>query len=236
MENRVLESDVFAMHNFVKNDVTVVIPTLNEQESIGYVIRDLKYCNYNNIIVVDGHSADLTLDIVKNYDVLIMMQKGIGKAGALKTAFKNIKTPYVVVIDGDCTYAAGDIEKLFELSNKYDMVIGNRIKNSSNMKFLNIFGNWFISKVFCLLFMTNIHDVCSGLYLLNTNFAQNIDLKTKGFDVEVELAAHAAVNHRVGEIPINFRKRVGIQKLHAFRDGIKIIFAIFRMRVRLFKI
>ena len=48
-----------------KDDVTVVLPTLNEEEAIGKVIEELKQVGYHNILVVDGYSTDRTA--VKTY-------------------------------------------------------------------------------------------------------------------------------------------------------------------------
>jgi len=204
-------------------NITIVIPTLNEEEAIPLVIKDVLTQGFENIIVVDGKSVDKTVENAEKYKVKILEQEGLGKTGAIATALKHIKTPHLALIDGDCTYGAKDIERLMPLLANYDEVIGVRTKGRENISRLNRFGNWLINKTFNIFFGTNLTDVCSGLYLLNTEFAKKIIFRTEGFDVEVEIAANAASKGTIAETPIDFFSRVGDQKLEPFSDGAKIL-------------
>jgi len=212
-----------------KNDVTIVIPTLNEETAIGLVIESLLDEEYFNILIVDGYSDDLTLNIAKQYGVEIIYQHGKGKTGAIKTAIEHVKTKYIVIIDGDFTYNATDINVFLNHLNNYDEIIGARKYGRDNIKKLNRFGNWIINKIFNLLMGTNLSDVCSGLYALRTEFARELVLETQGFDVEIEIASQAAINGNITEVPINYGKRLGIQKLQPFRDGIIILTSIIKI-------
>jgi len=95
-----------------KGDVTVVIPTLNEEEAIGQVIEELKQMGYHNILVVDGYSTDGTAKVAESNGCCVVFQHSKGKCGAIETAIENVKTPYMLVMDGDCTYDPKDIEFL----------------------------------------------------------------------------------------------------------------------------
>ena len=79
------------------------------------------------------------------------------------------------------------------------------------------------------MFGTQITDVCSGLYALNTKFARELLFKTQGFDVEVEIAAQSAYSGSITELPINYFKRVGTQKLNPWKDGFRIMRTISRL-------
>ncbi len=206
-----------------KNDLTIVIPTLNEALGIGQVIEKVIDEGYFNILVVDGYSSDETIDVVNGYDVQVLNQMGKGKTGAIRTCINHVKTPYFVVIDGDTTYDPKDIQKFLPHIRYYNQIIGAREKGRDNISQLNRFGNWIINKVFNLMFGTSLQDVCSGLYALNTRFAKGLILETHGFDVEVEIAAQAADSGSITQIPISFSKRVGLQKLNPWKDGIKIL-------------
>jgi len=221
-------------HNISFEDVTIVIPTLNEEEAISLVLKDIQTQGYSNILVVDGNSTDKTLDIARQHRINVVQQKGRGKTGAIITALDYIRTPYFVLIDGDHTYGASDIENLFYFIDDNKEVIGSRTKGRDNISTLNRFGNWLINKSFNLVYGTKLTDVCSGLYLLNTDFARSIPFRTEGFDVEVEIAAYASYFGNITETPINFYQRLGTQKLHPFRDGFKIMNSIFNIGFSLY--
>ena len=232
-ENQIVEDDFIASKDYVNiDDITIVIPTLNEEAAIGLVLENILQEGFEKILVVDGDSTDGTIDNVKRYGVEHIIQEGNGKTGAIKTAINHITTPYFIMLDGDCTYSAKNIETLLSHIGENSETIGARTKGRENISPLNRFGNWVINKAFNLIFGTNLTDVCSGMYLLNTQFSRQIMLETEGFDVEVEIAAHAAYNQSVGETPIEFFPRVGIQKLRPFRDGAKIMYRIFRLGLK----
>lgn len=207
------------------NTVTVVIPTLNEESAIGRVIEELKSVNLTNILVIDGYSKDKTVDIAKEHGAAVLLQQGKGKTGALKTAIDFVKTPYLLVIDGDFTYDASSVERLLQHKSKYDEIIGARIPTeSASMTKLHRYGNKVITKVFNLLMSTHLTDICSGMYLLRTDTCKDLHLSTSGFDVEVEIAAQiASTTGKITEVPISYRPRLGKQKLSTWKHGFKIV-------------
>jgi len=202
--------------------VTVVIPTLNEEEAIGRVLDELIAEGYRNILVVDGYSTDRTVDIAKSKGVSVVYQGGVGKAGAVATAIESVSTPYMLVMDGDYTYDPRDIRRLLEYAGEYDEVIGCRI-DRGNIPLMHRFGNKIISLAFSLMLGRRVRDPCSGMYLLRTDFARRLELTSSGFDVEVEIAGQVAALGRIIEVPVRYRRRMGRGKLKAWRDGFKII-------------
>ena len=214
-----------------KEDVTIVVPTLNEEAAIELVLKEILVEGYNKTLVIDGNSIDETVALVKKMLIPVIPQSGAGKTGAIKTALKYIETPYFGVIDGDSTYSAKDIEALLEKAPHYNQVIGAR-QDRANIKTLNRFGNRMINLLFNFLFGTRLTDVCSGLYVLNTSFARELVLETGGFDVEVEIAAQAAKSRGIVEVPISYGSRIGVQKLNPVRDGVVISSSIFKLSKR----
>ncbi|MEM2614940.1 MAG: glycosyltransferase family 2 protein [Nitrososphaerota archaeon] len=161
-----------------KDMVTVVIPTLNEEDSIGKVIDGLIAEGYRNILVVDGYSSDRTVKIAKSKGVEVVYQSGVGKAGAIATAIERVSTPYMLVMDGDCTYNPKDAERLLRLAKDYEGVIGYR-SDRGNIPLLHRVGNWIISLIFSLVFGRRIKDPCSGMYLLRVDVARRLELTLK---------------------------------------------------------
>jgi dolichol-phosphate hexosyltransferase len=216
-----------------KKDVTVVVPTLNEELGLEWVVKGLRSEGFSNLLIVDGNSIDQTVAIAKKLNLKVIVQEGKGKAGAIITAINKIDTKYFVVIDGDYTYDPKDVDILLENAPTFNHVIGKRI-DQENIKLFNRFGNNMINFLFNSFFNSNLRDVCSGLYLLNTSFAKELTIKSNGFDVEVEIAAQSALKNTVGEVPISYSKRMGIQKLNPLKDGYKIIIKIFDL-ARIYK-
>jgi dolichol-phosphate mannosyltransferase len=202
--------------------VTVVIPTLNEEEAIGKVLDELLAEGYRNILVVDGYSTDKTVDVAKSRGVNVIYQNGFGKAGAITTAIEKVSTPYMLVMDGDYTYDPRDIKHLLKYAEEYDEVIGYRV-NRGNIPLLHRFGNRIISLAFSLMLGKRVKDPCSGMYLLKTDLAKRLELTSSGFEVEVEIAGQIASLGKIAEAPISYRKRIGEKKLKAWRDGFKIL-------------
>ncbi|MEM2204120.1 MAG: glycosyltransferase, partial [Sulfolobales archaeon] len=217
-------SSVTGYGDILPDHVTVVIPTLNEAGAIGVVIDELRGEGYNNILVVDGYSQD---GIAMSKGVRVIYQHSSGKTGALKTAVEHVTTPYILVMDGDHTYDPRDIKRLLIHGKLYSLVIGAR--DMRNMSRLHRLGNWVITKAFNMLFGTNLSDVCSGMYLIKTDFAKHIELATRGFSTEVEIAAQAAMERSITEVPIKYRPRIGKSKLSTWRHGLAILLSLIEL-------
>ena len=209
--------------------MTIVLPTLDEEEAIGRVIMELNQKGYHNILVVDGYSKDKTQEVARRNGVKVVQQHGMGKSMAIKTAIEYVDTPFMLIMDGDCTYDACDIERFLPHVEKYREVIGARANGNNNVPRLNRLGNWMITKTFNFLFGTNLEDVCSGMYMLRSDFAKQLSLETGGFDIEVEIAAQAAREGSITQVPINYRKRVGKQKLRSWRHGFQIMTTVWNL-------
>jgi dolichol-phosphate mannosyltransferase len=207
-----------------KDDVTVVVPVLNEEKAIGMVLDELTSSGYPHILVVDGYSKDNTVQIAKSKGVNVVQQHGMGKTGAIKTAIDLVPTPYMLAMDGDYTYAASDIQKFLDHAHNYDEIVG--VRGRENISRLHRIGNRIISKSFNLMFDTALSDVCSGMYLLRTESAKELDLHSGGFNVDVEIIAQTALRGEVTEVPIEYRARLGEPKLSTWRNGIQIIYSV----------
>jgi dolichol-phosphate mannosyltransferase len=210
--------------------VTVVIPTLNEAEGITGVMDEVRAEGYKNVLVVDGYSTDNTPHIANGNGAKVVYQHGAGKAGAVKTAIERVETPFMVFMDGDHTYDPKDIWRLLNHNEHYCHVIGARDKK--HIPWLHRFGNWVISRTFSLLFTVKTSDVCSGMYLLETEEAKKYGLQEPGFIAEIELAAHSAATRNLTEVPISYRPRIGTRKLNTWKDGLAILSAAFGLARR----
>jgi dolichol-phosphate mannosyltransferase len=126
-------------------------------------------------------------------------------------------------MDGDCTYDPKDMINFSRYIPSFNLVVGVRKTGRKNIPFLNRFGNGLISLIFNLFFGTGLGDVCSGMYVLKTDFARQLNLNSNGFEIEAEILAKAAIVGGVAQVPINYRSRIGKQKLRPFKDGYNIL-------------
>ncbi|MCP8305316.1 MAG: glycosyltransferase [archaeon] len=211
------------------SDVTIVLPTLNEEEAIDKVVKEVRSVGFENILVVDGYSTDKTVGIAKENGLEVIFQHGRGKSKAMETAVNHVETPYMLVMDCDCTYDPKEVLLLMDHGEQFDMVIGARRNCRGNIPLMNRFGNWVITKAFNTLLGKGLSDVCSGMYLLHTDMAKKLEFSTSGFSTEVEIASQLAVDGSITEVPVTYRKRVGKQKLSRWRDGFKILLSVFNL-------
>jgi dolichol-phosphate mannosyltransferase len=215
--------------SIARDEVTVVLPVLNEEEAVGLVLEELRDVGYRNILVVDGYSTDKTVDIAKATGATVVSQHGKDKTGALKTALEHVKTPYLLVMDGDHTYSASDIERFLSHARRYDQIFGCRKRGRHNISRLHRLGNWIINKAVRMLFGASVSDVCTGMYLLRTDAARRLELNSGGFDVEVEAAIQNITNGSVTEVPISYAKRLGRRKLSTWKQGFQILWTVLSM-------
>jgi len=190
---------------------TVVLPTLNEAETLPKVVEELRAAGYDKILVVDGGSTDGTLEKAKELGVAAVMQIGKGKGMALRTALMYVDTPYVAVMDADYSYPPAELSKLLPHLRHYDLVLGAR---QGPMPFIYKLGNKALAWLFRLLFGTDITDPLTGMYAARTDVLREATLEARHFDIEVDILAKAMANGaRVAEVPIQYRQRIGKKKL-----------------------
>ena len=210
----------------------VVIAALNEQEGIGLTITEiLDVLDDPHVLVVDGRSYDRTVEVAKSLGAEIVLQDGLGKGDALAKSIAHLHSDvdYVVITDADHTYPAQYIPKMIDILQKnpaVGMVCGNRFNGNVDPKALHdlfYFGNRLIALTHNLLNGVPLEDPLSGLRVVRAELLRNWRVKSKGFDVEVEL------NHRVEregfsimEVPITYRERLGQKKLKV-RHGAQIL-------------
>src|SRR3989337_2013022 len=114
-----------------KDDVCILIPTLNEGKTIGGLVNEVRSMGFSDILVIDGHSTDNTVKNAESSGAKVVMQTGKGKGQAVSQAFELITKKYLVMIDGDGTYLPEEIDKILEpvITGIADHVIGNRFTN-----------------------------------------------------------------------------------------------------------
>jgi dolichol-phosphate mannosyltransferase len=210
----------------LRDIVTVVIPTLNEADAVGPLIREVQACGYSNVLVVDGYSKDQTREIATKLGAQVVSQVGGGKAGAVLTARDIVRTPFFILMDGDYSYDPADLDHFLPLMEHYDHILGCRSLRNPNISKTHQIGNRILTSLFNTLFGSFIPDICTGMYLLRTSTARQIFLDRPGYVVDLEIAAQTLADHRVTFIPIGYRARMGKAKASTWGQGFRASFTV----------
>lgn len=216
--------------------VCVLVPTLDEAETIGDVIDGLQDHGYENVFVIDGGSSDGTVEIAQEHGARVEHQTGQGKGRAIREALSMIDAEYVLMLDGDGTYRPEDAEAMLEplLAGRADHVIGNRFADMCEgaMPRLNQIGNRLINRAFAVVHGRDFVDITSGYRAFATEAVESFRLKSTGFGIETELAVEC-VKHDVETeiVPITYRARPdgSDTNLRPVRDGAVILITLYRL-------
>jgi dolichol-phosphate mannosyltransferase len=213
--------------------IQVIIPTLNEEEGVGPTIADLQaHLSDPRVLVVDGRSIDRTVEFAKKMGADTVFQDRIGKGDALAKAFQysDLDVDYVVITDADYTYPAEYIPEMIQILEEnpdVGMVCGNRLNggqvDTKALRDVFYLGNRLISFAANLLNGVHLDDPLTGLRVIRAEILRNWVVRSKGFDVEVELNHHVErMGFGIAEIPIHYRERLGEKKLKV-RHGATIL-------------
>ncbi|MEW5937843.1 MAG: glycosyltransferase family 2 protein [Candidatus Thermoplasmatota archaeon] len=211
--------------------VSVVIPTMNEEESIGAVIDGVRaalddWCPGGyEILVVDTNSRDRTVEIAAEKGARVISEPRRGYGRAYKTGFGYAQGEYIATLDADCTYPADALPLFLEMLEKegLDFVTGDRITKLEKgvMGVQHHFGNWVLTKTSNLLFGTRLRDSQSGMWVLRREILSRLELRSDGMALseEIKIEVHAK-GMRMREVPIHYAARKGEVKLNTWKDGI----------------
>ena len=213
--------------------VTVILPTLNEEETIGEVIDEipraiLKEKGYQvEVLVVDGNSIDLTRQIAQERGAEVIIEPRRGKGRAMRTAFEQVNADFVFMLDADYTYPAVYIPDMLDMLHQgCDVVIGSRLEGEREkgaMTRLNTIGNHLLTLMANILYLTRISDLCTGYWGLKGNIIPRLRLSATGFNFEAELFTQIVKNgYSIGEVSIYYRRRPTPAKLSSIKDGLNI--------------
>jgi len=146
--------------------ITDLICTLNEQDNLPYVLPKIPKW-VDEILLVDGHSTDRTVEIAKEIcpEIRVLYQPKKGKGDALRYGIQQASGDIIVTLDADGSTDPEEMPKFIEpLLNGYDFAKGSRFLNKQpNMPLLRRFGNGLFAWLTNILYGTKYTDLCAGL-------------------------------------------------------------------------
>jgi len=210
--------------------VSVIIPCLNEEDSIGVCINKAqqalaKESVASEIIVVDNGSTDRSPEVAKAAGARVVTQAIKGYGAAYLKGIETARGQHIVMGDGDDTYDFSQIMALLKpLDEGYDLVIGSRFKGTilkGAMSFSHRYiGNPVLTAILNTFFHSRISDAHSGFRAITRQALESLELKTLGMEFASEMIV-AALRERVKikEVPITYYPRKGTSKLNPFADA-----------------
>ena len=216
--------------------VSIVIPTLDEEEGIGVTLDSIKREEFAKrgwdleIIIVDGDSRDKTREIAeqKGARVIIEPRKGYGRA--YKTGLKEVDGDIIITGDADGTYPFHIAHEYVDmlLEQNLDFITTNRFAglDKKAMTFKHFFGNFVLSSALRLLYRIKIKDSQSGMWIFRKDALKKLkplEEFNDGMPFSEELKIEMFSNKKIKakEVPSFLFERKGEAKIESFADGWK---------------
>ncbi|MGB2581261.1 MAG: glycosyltransferase family 2 protein [Thermoplasmata archaeon] len=221
-----------------ESTVSVIIPTMNEEESVGLVIEEVRGAfagkRETEILVVDTNSEDRTKEIATSLGAIVLDEPRRGYGRAYRTGFENAKGEFIATLDADMTYPATDLPGLVDMldAEGLDFITTNRFARMEKgaMRTKHRIGNWVLSTATRLLFRVRVRDSQSGMWVFRRSVLDVVKLESLGMAMSEEIKIEAFRKARAKEVPITYRVRIGEVKLNSWRDGLGNLKFLFRKR------
>jgi glycosyltransferase involved in cell wall biosynthesis len=211
--------------------IAVLIPCFNEETTISEVVRQFRAVLPSAAIYVfDNNSADGSVARARAAGATVLFERRQGKGYVVQSMFREVDADVYVMVDGDNTYPAREVEKLVTpiRSGEADMVIGSRLHRgaSSQFRFFNRLGNRFFLLLLNSIFKVHLSDLLSGYRAFSRRLVRGMPLFGGGFETEAELTIKALQRgYRIQEVPIDLvpRPRGSRSKIRLLQDGFVIL-------------
>jgi glycosyltransferase involved in cell wall biosynthesis len=213
-------------------ELTVVMPCLNEAETIGTCIsKAMNWMKQNSVsgevVIGDNGSTDGSQALAEGLGARVIAVPRKGYGSALMGAIEAAKGKYVIMGDSDDSYDFANLGPfLNELRNGYDLVMGNRFKGGiaeGAMPFLHRYlGNPVLSFIGRLFFNCPVRDFHCGLRGFRQDLVSILDLKTTGMEFASEMVVKSTLfKVKITEVPTTLSKdgRTRPPHLRTWRDG-----------------
>ncbi len=225
--------------------LSVIIPCFNESKTILNVIEKIYKQKLNvgiEVIVIDDGSTDGSSEIIKNIRKpnfsYKLLSKNSGKGHAVKQGIKLAIGEYILIQDADLEYDPKDYKTLLNPIFEFnaDVVYGSRFKGGSSIRlvyFVNALANKFLTFFFNCFSNLNFTDIETGYKLIKRSLLKDINIKEKGFGIEIEITAKLTkLTNKFYEVGISYNGRTYDEgKKIGFKDGIRAFYAIIKYNI-----
>jgi len=214
----------------------VLIPCLNEEASIGRVIRSFReHLPGADLYVYDNGSTDRTSELAQAAGAIVRSEPMRGKGHVVRRMFADVDADVYVLVDGDDTYDAASAPRLLMrlTEESLDLVNGAR-RHLSDAAYPpgHQLGNRMLTGLVAWFFGARIRDMLSGYKVLSRRFVKSFPALAGGFEIETELTVHAlqlGLPMAEEDTPYRMRPADSSSKLRTIPDGVRILRLIARL-------
>ncbi|WP_339104234.1 glycosyltransferase family 2 protein [Haloterrigena salinisoli] len=230
LEHRSADELLVDRDSDVVPELSVVMPTLNEEEGIetciGWIKSAVEELQVPTEIIISDSSTDRTPEIAREMGAIVVEPDQPGYGYAYRYAFERTRGEYIAMGDADTTYDFKDIPRLLRHLEETgaDMVMGSRLEGEIRpgaMPTLHQYiGNPLLTKFLNLFYRAGVSDAHSGFRVFRRQALETMDLETTGMEFASEMIMEAGAKDLViEETPIIYHEREGEETLESFRDG-----------------
>jgi glycosyltransferase involved in cell wall biosynthesis len=226
--------------------VSIVIPTLNEEEGIGLTLDSVDRAAFAakgwdvEFLVVDGVSKDRTREEAEAHGARVIVEPRKGYGRAYKRGFEEATGDVIVTGDADGTYPFDQAHSFVQalLEGDLDFITCDRYGKLEKgaMSAKHRFGNWVLSSTARVLFGLRLRDSQSGMWVIRRSALPRLGLDRMAdgmaFSQEIKIEAIRNLDGRFREVPASLRPRVGTPVLASWRDGLGNLKALYAWRFR----
>jgi glycosyltransferase involved in cell wall biosynthesis len=194
--------------------VTVIIPALNEEESIGQALAGIPADVVDEILVVDGGSSDGTVSIARAGGARVVHEPRRGYGRACATGVRAASGDIVLFLDADGADDPSQIPDLLApmLGGRADMVLGSRLAGKiapGAMPWHQRFGNQLAAWLIRRLYGLPLTDL-SPFRAVDRELLLGLEMKEMSYGWPTEMIVKASRRGwHVVEIPVRYRPRMG---------------------------
>jgi glycosyltransferase involved in cell wall biosynthesis len=213
-------------------ELTILMPCLNEAETIGGCVRAaVDYLTRTQIngevLIADNGSTDGSPQIAENLGARIVPVSARGYGAALLGGIAAARGRFIIMGDADGSYDFASLDPFIaKLRDGYDLVMGNRFAGGvapGAMPFLHRYlGNPVLSGIGRLLYNIGCRDFNCGLRGFDAARMRAVELTTPGMEFASEMVVRSALaGHRITEVPTTLAKdgRSRPPHLRTWSDG-----------------
>jgi hypothetical protein len=213
-------------------EVSVVIPCLNEANSLAYCVDKANKAFQaaglcGEVVVADNGSTDGSIQIAEEHGARVIRVTERGYGVALRAGIAGARGPLIIMGDADDSYDFADVPRFVEkLREGNDIVMGNRfsgeIKPGAMPPLHKYLGNPGLTALLNTFFHAHIGDGYCGMRGFTRSLYDQLDLRSSGMEFALEMIIKSAqIGARIAEIPITLwpDKRGRAPHLRSFRDG-----------------